>query len=99
MNRTQYFNYIEEKVNTLAYRISLKGKLNILDLHNHSENFYLEFINKLYGYQLVNMNTVKQNVEAIDLIDKNNHSSFSDKCKRKDRESITKKLSITVYWI
>lgn len=33
MNRTHYFNYIEEKLGTLAYRINLRGKINILDLN------------------------------------------------------------------
>ncbi len=69
MNRTQYFNYIEEKLGTLGYRITLKGKLNILDSHLHSENFYLHFLNKLNGWNLDNVNAIKQNVEAIDLID------------------------------
>src|SRR3989339_349338 len=31
MKRTAYFNYIEEKLATLATSIELKGKLNILD--------------------------------------------------------------------
>lgn len=72
MNRTKYFNYIEEKLGTLAYRINLKGKLNILDLHNHSENFYVDLLNCIYGYDLSNANKIKQNVEAIDLIDTTN---------------------------
>lgn len=69
MNRTPYFNYIEEKLGTLAYRINLKGRLNILDLHIHSESFYAHLLNKLYGLSLVNLNPFKQNVEAVDLID------------------------------
>ncbi|MBK7104931.1 MAG: SMEK domain-containing protein [Ignavibacteriae bacterium] len=72
MNRSRYFNYIEEKLSVLAYRINIKGKLNILDLHMHSEDFYLHFLNKLYCWELINMNKKLQNVEAIDLIDDNN---------------------------
>lgn len=72
MNRSRYFNYIEEKLSVLAYRINIKGKLNILDLHMHSEDFYLHFLNKLYCWKLVNMNKKLQNVEAIDLIDDTN---------------------------
>jgi len=71
MNRTQYYNYIEEKLHTLAYRITTNGKLNILHLHLHSESFYLHFFNLLYGYNLTNLNESLQNVEAIDLIDSN----------------------------
>jgi hypothetical protein len=72
MNRVNYFNYIEEKLTVLSSRIDNRGKLNILDYHLHSESFYLHFLNRLFDWKLENMNTVKQNVEAIDLIDKNN---------------------------
>ena len=70
MNRSQYFNYIEEKLNTLATRIESRGKLNILDFHLHSEDFYLHFFNKLYGWNLINLNKKSQNIEAIDLVDR-----------------------------
>lgn len=69
MNRAQYFDYIEERLNTLATRIHSRGKLNILGLHVHSEDFYLHFFNKLYGWNLINLNNKLQNVEAIDLVD------------------------------
>lgn len=69
MNRTRYFDYIEEKLNVLATRINSRGKLNILNLHVHSEDFYLHFFNELYGWNLTNLNNKLQNVEAIDLVD------------------------------
>lgn len=69
LNRSLHFNYIEEKLNFLGYRIDARGKLNLLDMHVHSENFYLHFCNTLFGWQLENMNAIKQNAEAIDLID------------------------------
>jgi hypothetical protein len=72
MNRTPYFDYIEEKLNLLALRINARGKLNILNLHVHSENFYLHFFNDLFGWNLENLNKIQQNVEAIDLIDHTN---------------------------
>jgi hypothetical protein len=72
MNRSHVFNYIEEKLSHLATRIEVRGKLNLLDLHLHSENFYLHFFNELFGWQLENLNTVKPNAEAIDLIDQVN---------------------------
>ena len=68
MNRSNYFNYIEEKLSILATRIDIRGKLNILDLHMHSENFYQDFFNLLCEWQLRNLNAVKQNIEGIDLI-------------------------------
>jgi len=72
MNRSSYFNFIEEKLSSLAFRIERRGKLNILDYHVHSENFYQYFMNILFNWHLENMNTKRHNIEAIDLIDKNN---------------------------
>ena len=73
MNRSIYYNYIEEKITTLCTRIELRGKLNILDYHIHSENFYRDLFNQLYGWNLENLNAQTQNIEAIDLIDKANN--------------------------
>lgn len=72
MNRPNYFNVIEERLNLLALRIISRGRLNILDLHGHSENFYQFFLNEIYCWVVTNENDIKQNVEAIDLIDHTN---------------------------
>lgn len=69
MNRSKYFDYIEKNLNLLAARIISRGKLNILDFHIHSENFYSNFFNKLYSWNLINLNKVSRNIEAIDLVD------------------------------
>ena len=76
MNRPNYFNVIEERINLLALRIISRGRLNILDFHGHSENFYQYFLNEVYGWQVTNENDVKQNVEAIDLVDHTNKLIF-----------------------
>ncbi|MBN1830257.1 MAG: SMEK domain-containing protein [Deltaproteobacteria bacterium] len=73
MNRSKYFNFIEEKLSFLAYRIEIRGSLNLLDLNLHSENFYLHFFNLLFGWELVNLNTVKENIAGIDLVDTTNN--------------------------
>jgi hypothetical protein len=72
MNRAYYFDFIEEKLSSLATRIELRSKRNLLDLNLHSENFYLNFCNELFGWKLKNMNVIKHNAEAIDLIDETN---------------------------
>jgi len=69
MNRSRYFDYIEGKINSLAYSINARGKLNVLNYNIHAENFYIHFLNHLYGWSLVNLNSFQQNIEAIDLID------------------------------
>ena len=56
MNRQVYFNIIEERLNLLALRIISRGKLNILDLHGHSENFYQYFLNEVFGWIVENEN-------------------------------------------
>ena len=71
MQRKNYFDYVEEKLAILSIRVKNRGKLNILDVHMHSENFYRDFINLLYGWFLENANNRLQNIEAIDLIDDN----------------------------
>ncbi len=68
-NRSHYFDYIEDRLAHLALRIQIRGKLNLLDQHLHSENFYLHLLNRLFGWQLQNANAFKANVPAIDLID------------------------------
>lgn len=72
MNRTAYYNFIDEKLHVLAHRVSTNGKLNMLHLNIHSENFYLHFFNLLYDYELENLNQSQQNIEAIDLVDHTN---------------------------
>ena len=39
-------------------------------MHNSAENFYAHFFNILYTYNLQNLNKSSQNVEAIDLVDR-----------------------------
>lgn len=95
MNRSNYFNYIEEKVALLALRIENRGKINLLDLNIHSETFFADLLNMLLGYQLINLNIFKQNIEGIDLIDKKNKiiAQVSSTCtKQKVETSLKKKI-------
>jgi hypothetical protein len=96
MNRSSCFDFIEERLNTLAFRIKLRGKLNILDLNVHSENFYKDFLNMLFEWSLVNLNTIKQNVAAIDLLDETNRiivQVSATATKSKVESALTKDLS------
>lgn len=94
MNRPNYFNVIEERLNLLALRIISRGKLNILDLHGHSENFFQYFLNEVYSWAVTNENDNKQNVEAIDLIDHTNKFVIqvsATSSKQKIESSLSKK--------
>lgn len=99
MNRPDYFNVIEERLNLLALRIISRGRLNILDYHGHSENFYQYFLNEVYGWTVTNENDIKQNVEAIDLIDHTNKFviQVSSTASKQKIESSLSKNSIKSY--
>lgn len=95
MKRAEYYNYIERQLHIFASRIKTGGKLNMLNNHLHSENFYLHFFNLLFDYNLQNLNKSRQNVEAIDLIDnKNNYViQVSATCnKSKIENALTKNI-------
>lgn len=72
MNRTIYFDYIEEKLNILAVRIKERSKLNLLELNIHSENFFASLCNIIFALDLQNLNSSHQNIDGIDLIDYKN---------------------------
>ena len=70
MNRSIYYNRIVSWLAILAIR--MKAKNNILDYNIHSENFYADLLNLMYGWELKNANQLSQNIGAIDLIDEKN---------------------------
>lgn len=95
MNRSNYFNYIEEKLDVLSLRIKNRGKINLLDLNIYSETFFAELMNYLLGYNLENINAIKPNTEGIDLIDNKNKIivQVSATCsKQKIEKSLSKKI-------
>lgn len=97
MNRTTYFNYIEEKLNTLAYRIEVRSKLNLLELNIHSENFFASLCNIIFDLELENLNFSSQNIDGIDLIDRKNKVvvQVSSTCtKAKIESSLSKNVYI-----
>ncbi len=99
MNRTAYFDYIEKHLNLLALRITSTGKLNHLQLHNHSEDFYKHFCKELYGWDVKNLNEELQNVEAIDLVCDGNSLviQISATCTKEKVEDCLEKGKITEY--
>lgn len=95
MNRIIYFNYIEEKLNTLAYRVEVRSKLNLLELNIHSETFFAYLCNIIFDLELENLNFSYQNIDGIDLIDNKNKVvvQVSSTCtKQKIENSLSKKI-------
>ena len=68
MNTQFYFDYIEKRLAWLSLRITSRGALNMHDINIHCEDFYMRLLNLLYGWNLVNANTIQRNSPAVDLI-------------------------------
>lgn len=65
-------NHIENIIDLLSFlksKVTLSNSLNLTDVNIHSENFYRDLLNLIYGYQLDNINIIEQNTAAIDLGD------------------------------
>lgn len=96
MRRAQLFNAIEFKLSTLATRLELRGRLNLLELNLHSENFYVSFLNLLFSWQLKNLNTAQQNAPGLDLVDDVNEivaQVSATATKQKIESALSKNLS------
>jgi len=95
MNRSKYFDYIDRELTALSSRIQTRGRVNLLDLHIHSENFFAGLMNILLHVNLKNINAICQNTEGIDLIDENNKiiAQVSSTCtKQKIETSLVKSI-------
>ena len=67
MNRNIYFTKIKTLLNILKSEIKDSGKLNLLDINVHAEDFYRDLLNLIYGWQLQNMNQWNLNAAGGDL--------------------------------
>ena len=96
MSRPNHIDFITTKLSALATEIKLCGKLNFLDRHLHAETFYAYFFNELFGWKLQNLNAIKPNATAIDLIDQTNKivvQVSATATKDKVESALTKDLS------
>lgn len=99
MKRTFFYNYIEEKLTVLTNRIKQNGKLNLLDLNIHSENFFARLLNIIFKYNFVNANKREQNSPSVDLIDNNIRCVFqvTSTCTKTKIESTLEKKALQKY--
>lgn len=96
LKRPDYFNAIESKLSFLAFRLGIRGGLNILDMHVHAEGFYVDFFNLLFDLKLKNLNAANQNAAGIDLVDDTNKRVLqvsSTATKQKVLSALSKDLS------
>jgi len=70
--RSTYLNKIVDQLTVLASCIKSKNALFLTDDSKWSENFFKDLLNKLFGHQLVNLNTKEKNYAGIDLGDTTN---------------------------
>lgn len=67
-----YIDFIVKTLNVLRQEIISRSKVGITDNNIALENFACDLLNKLYGYNLVNLNKIKKNYPGIDLGDSTN---------------------------
>ena len=72
MNRQDCQKSIISSLSWLSSQVGIHNRLNLTDINIHSENFYRDLLNLVYGYNLVNINITDPNAAAIDLGDKSN---------------------------
>lgn len=68
MNSRKYFDFIEERLNTLSVRISSRAALNLQDINISAEYFFRDLLNMMYGWNLLNLNDIQKNAPGIDLL-------------------------------
>ena len=71
INDQFYFNNIRDKMAMFLSSVKRDNFVNLQSLNIHAEEFYIEFLNILFDWELKNANEDKQNSKGIDLIDKN----------------------------
>lgn len=96
MKRSKLFDLCEERLSTLCTRVRLRGRLNVLNLNTHCEDFFVRLLNRLLGYQLSNLNATMPNAEGVDLVDHGNKIVLqvsSTHSKQKLESALAKDLS------
>jgi hypothetical protein len=93
MERKKLLLNISESLSRFSAEVDIVNANGEFDINIHSENVLIPLLNELFGYQLVNANTIKKNFPAVDLVDAQNKVSFqitSTASKTKFKETLTK---------
>ncbi len=89
--RENLIKNITYKLSVLKSYIELKNIINHYDINIISENFYRDFFNLVYDFNLENANYKKENMPAIDLVD-----DINKICIQITSENTTKKIKETI---
>ncbi|MXZ49820.1 MAG: SMEK domain-containing protein, partial [Rhodobacteraceae bacterium] len=68
MERQKLINTCIDRLVFLKSKVEVSSKLNLTDMNIHSENFYRDFLNLLYEYDLKNINKIQHNATSIELV-------------------------------
>jgi hypothetical protein len=68
--RENFISNITMVLTFLRTHVELRGSMNLYDINIHAENFYRDFFNLLYDWDLEDLNVEKKNASYIDLVDK-----------------------------
>ncbi len=74
--RQDLMDNIIEKLTFVKSKVEVSNPLNLTDVNIISENFYRDFLNLVFGYELKNINKIVQNAASIDLGDDKNKICF-----------------------
>jgi hypothetical protein len=84
--RESSINRISDHLGRIKHQVSLRNSIHLYDINIHSEEFFKDLLNRIYGYKLENLNDGYAFTESIDLADSSNGIAFqvtSDKSKKK----------------
>lgn len=93
LNRQNNINEITTKLAWIKAKVEFCSSLNLLDCNIHMEHFMAGLLNVIYGYNLVNLNTIQSNYTSIDLGDYTSRLSVqvtSDNRSTKIKETLDK---------
>lgn len=93
MNNEIIMGQIKRALGSLSFEVSMSTSLNQLSINVHAEQFFVELLNELFNYNLVNTNFEEQNAASIDLLDEDNRIAIqvtSDSSLNKVRQTLNK---------
>lgn len=93
INKEIYIKDIGNALALLSRKVEILNCVSFYDINLLAEDFYAQLLNKIYGYNLCNLNAYKKNAPAIDLGDEGSRLSIqvtSDNDSEKIKKTIKK---------
>ncbi|MDQ1351958.1 MAG: hypothetical protein QG657_2264 [Acidobacteriota bacterium] len=100
MNRENYIKQISDALALLRLQVENRNSQQLYDIDSFTEDVFKGLLNRVYGYDLENLNIQKKSMPAIDLGDKNSSVAVqvtSENSSTKIIETIDKFTDIKLY--